>query len=481
MGLLDFLSTPDAQLGMGLLAAAGPRSDGAGFGQRLTEGMGYAQAQQDNALKRKMAVLAEQEGGMKLEGMKRTLADQTAQREILRNFNRTDGVVGQAAPQSSAKGLGPGLSPQVMAGLPPEFQTPAVGALPGYAPPKPPTQNASLPGKEDKFSQYTRLADQLTQGGQPEAAEKFYAIAEKFRPKYSTTPQQMMVGGKLQNVLVAEDGSMKTLDGFGVKPDMVSEDLGGSKQWVDKNSVTNGQTLAKTMTPGEVASNQLGWAGNGIARERMAFDKSQVGKPQFHDGSWVTPPNAQNPQGTALQVPGFNKPLTEAQGNAVSFSLRAQNALENLAGQKTVSNKDYYASQTPWGLGNFAMSDAGQQSMNSEKQFIAAVLRKESGAAISQGEYTSYGAQLFPRPGDSQAVLGQKAQNRELALKAMRIQAGQSGTAQGDQAYAAVRGGGADGSWDDKPKAPTPLKGMTRGGYKFKGGDASDQNNWEKM
>ena len=59
-GLLDFLNTPDAQLGMGLLAAAGPRSDGAGFGQRLTEGVGYAQAQQDNALKRKMLTLQEQ-------------------------------------------------------------------------------------------------------------------------------------------------------------------------------------------------------------------------------------------------------------------------------------------------------------------------------------------------------------------------------------------------------------------------------------
>ena len=43
---------------------------------------------------------------------------------------------------------------------------------------------------------------------------------------------------------------------------------------------------------------------------------------------------------------------------------------------------------------------------------------------------------------------------------------------------------GATGSWgDEKPKAAPPqaMKGMVRGGYKFKGGDPSDQNSWEKM
>lgn len=39
MGLLDFLNSAEAQTGLGLLAAAGPRSDGAGFGQRLLEGL----------------------------------------------------------------------------------------------------------------------------------------------------------------------------------------------------------------------------------------------------------------------------------------------------------------------------------------------------------------------------------------------------------------------------------------------------------
>ena len=54
MGLLDVFNTDQGRMGLGLLAAAGPRSDGAGFGQRLQEGMGSFDAYKQNALKQKM-------------------------------------------------------------------------------------------------------------------------------------------------------------------------------------------------------------------------------------------------------------------------------------------------------------------------------------------------------------------------------------------------------------------------------------------
>ena len=43
-GLLDIFDTMGGQQALGLLAAAGPRADGAGFGQRLQEGLGAADA-----------------------------------------------------------------------------------------------------------------------------------------------------------------------------------------------------------------------------------------------------------------------------------------------------------------------------------------------------------------------------------------------------------------------------------------------------
>lgn len=280
MGLLDVFNTYEGQQALGLLAAAGPRSDGAGFGQRLQEGLGSANKWKENQTAQAFAKLQMQEAQVKLQEQQRAMDDQTQQRAILRGFYGSNGMP-QSGQTQPTIGSGPGLSSDMMGSLPPEMRTPTVGAMPGYQSPSAPqrqaapvaqTASADLPDKSGKFLQYTQLADQLSAGGQPEAAQKFYDIAEKFRPKYSTTPQVMMVGGKPVNTLISESGGVKTLDGFDVKPDMVAQDLGGSTQWVDKNTVGNGQTFKKTMTPGEVASNNVAWAGNALTKQRMGLE-----------------------------------------------------------------------------------------------------------------------------------------------------------------------------------------------------------------
>lgn len=53
-GLLDIFDDPGAQLGLGLLAAASPRADAAGFGQRLMEGVGNAQTMRNAAVQRQL-------------------------------------------------------------------------------------------------------------------------------------------------------------------------------------------------------------------------------------------------------------------------------------------------------------------------------------------------------------------------------------------------------------------------------------------
>lgn len=56
-GLLDIFDDPSAQIGLGLLAAASPRADGAGFGQRLMEGVQSATAMKRSAQQQKMLEL----------------------------------------------------------------------------------------------------------------------------------------------------------------------------------------------------------------------------------------------------------------------------------------------------------------------------------------------------------------------------------------------------------------------------------------
>jgi hypothetical protein len=56
--------------------------------------------------------------------------------------------------------------------------------------------------------------------------------------------------------------------------------------------------------------------------------------------------------------------------------------------------------------------------------FISSILRRESGAAISAGEYVTEEKRYFPQPGDSPAVIRQKRTARAEALAALSVEAG---------------------------------------------------------
>ncbi|MNK33389.1 hypothetical protein D3C87_518700 [compost metagenome] len=60
-----------------------------------------------------------------------------------------------------------------------------------------------------------------------------------------------------------------------------------------------------------------------------------------------------------------------------------------------------------------------QQVEQAQRDFINAVLRRESGAAIAESEFDSARKQYFPAVGDSPEVIAQKAANRERATQLM--------------------------------------------------------------
>lgn len=72
-------------------------------------------------------------------------------------------------------------------------------------------------------------------------------------------------------------------------------------------------------------------------------------------------------------------------------------------------------------------SSKQQQYVQAQRDFINAVLRKESGAVIGEEEFENAKKQYFPQPGDSDAVIKQKAQNRKLALNMIVQSSGSTG------------------------------------------------------
>lgn len=73
-----------------------------------------------------------------------------------------------------------------------------------------------------------------------------------------------------------------------------------------------------------------------------------------------------------------------------------------------------------------------KQFEQAQRNFISAVLRRESGAAISDQEMENESKKYFPQPGDTQQVLAQKKAARDQAVNNLRAEAGGAMTAIAD-------------------------------------------------
>lgn len=75
-------------------------------------------------------------------------------------------------------------------------------------------------------------------------------------------------------------------------------------------------------------------------------------------------------------------------------------------------------------LGQFALNDDQQQLQQAGEVLATAILRLESGAAVSEQEAERYAKQFIPQPGDSDDLLQQKARLRDIAVQRLQAAAG---------------------------------------------------------
>jgi len=162
-----------------------------------------------------------------------------------------------------------------------------------------------------------------------------------------------------------------------------------------------------------------------------------------------------------MPLKGKSAGLTESQGNATAFGMRMKQShdlltkfensgatdtgyargviggtlgLTPLIGDKLNDATGNIFNALPTVLGG--LNEQQQQTVNARINFITALLRKESGAAIGPSEFSTAEKLYFPQPGNPPSVIAQKQRARELAIQAMKIQAGPGakniGAAQGD-------------------------------------------------
>jgi hypothetical protein len=132
----------------------------------------------------------------------------------------------------------------------------------------------------------------------------------------------------------------------------------------------------------------------------------------------------------------FNpKSLTEVQSKATSFGMRmieANKVLSDLEKEGVIKPSAFrWMSDIPViggtlgaGVNSLIATDQQQQLLQAKRNFITAVLRKESGAVIGDNEFKIEDEKYFPQKGDGPNTIAQKARARELAIRTMKIEAG---------------------------------------------------------
>jgi hypothetical protein len=112
--------------------------------------------------------------------------------------------------------------------------------------------------------------------------------------------------------------------------------------------------------------------------------------------------------------------LTEQQSKDLVYFNRGVQALETFE-----KDADAYANGLERGAaalpgGNYLNSEKYQKAQQAGRNFLASILRKDTGAAITPAEEKQYGEVFLPQPGDKPATLAQKAEARRQAIEAIK-------------------------------------------------------------
>jgi hypothetical protein len=406
---------------------------GEGLGRGLGAGLlGYNEAQQ--TVRRNKLVDSENmqkaiQTAQGLQGMN----DQAQERKIIQGFYGQQGAPGN--PQQTAP-IGP---PDPQGGM---SQPVAQSSPQGTA--------QSAPNfKAARAAQMRELGDTFAKAGRGDKAQAYYDAAEKMMPKSSGITTMTTPDGKRVQVQRYEDGSIQILQGVG--PDLekaVQLNTGSKIGAVDPftlKPVPGGGIYNVEMNPSESDSSKRGWANYGLAKSADIRAAAAANKPQWDSttGQFVIPPNTTNPTGSAVTPTGLStqgKQLTESQAKATAYVNQMDNAnrvlqeLENQGffgkgtGQQT-SIVNASGKGIPYVPGSgivqrFLSSDSAQKYNNAQMQWTEQVLRFQTGANAPEPEVIRNADTFFPRPGDSDAVVEQKAQARAAMEQGMRLAAG---------------------------------------------------------
>jgi hypothetical protein len=353
-------------------------------------------------------------------------------------------LLSQTAPTSAAGRIGP--SPE-RAQLMDQIQ-----AQPTIAP-------EPLTATEKRYNELMRKADVANQFGKFDDADKLMSQALKIKPpeKYSTTPQfgSSKQGTPISYVL-SESGGMKLLD-VQRSPEFNYQDTGSYISVRDKNTNKELERIAKTMSPGEVASNivaqgnlavnrgNLSVAQGGLNLRQQEFARSGFDRVETPEGFAYVP---KAPGAAAIPIMGAGGEqlkgvsggkATEGERKAATLLSRMQLAQTQMD-QGKEGMPGFLTSITP----RVGLPEERKKVEDAQLDFLDAALTLATGAAYTEFQLKGAMQSYFPKFGDDATTIAEKELRRKNLMEAARISAGSMGGAvPAVPATPAAGGGGA--------------------------------------
>jgi hypothetical protein len=466
---------------MSLLKSGRTTTTPIGFGEALGGAFEAGQQGYQSAQKSAIEKLVTKQ---KLDEYKRQKALQDAAQKIMM------GETGLPAPSTV-------ITPQQAISMPESAELPAGptmarAAMVGQA------AQGEAPSQQDVvYDRYMKLAD-LFAVSAPEKAKAYQDLAKAIKPTPEVIGepyrgeggrffQRTKTGGRIEipaseapaakpignmeqvtdaagNAVLAQrydDGTIKSVEGFGVPRELVQVNLGGSIQFVDKNKIPANATYLTGLSPGEEARLKIDQANLGIALKRLNLSQQEFMRGQYE--------RVETADGFAYvsKVPGLpiipitgasgeqlvgKGAATEDQAKSAGFALRMNEAKQIFGGPvidpitqkplvvggKTVTLEDAFGAPGRYqaimrsipsaglttGIANLSESAGRQQYRQAQENWVTANLRAESGAVIGTDEMEKEIKKYFPQVDDKPATIEQKARSRKNAELAMEVRGG---------------------------------------------------------
>lgn len=178
-------------------------------------------------------------------------------------------------------------------------------------------------------------------------------------------------------------------------------------------AVKNGYKGSFTDYQNEDANRKARVAGAGVVTQGAPTSYKEwelAGKPGSYE-QWLKDSNVKAP--------------TVAQQTVATYAARIEQAnptIDTLTQKISAMNPAYFEAQQR--LPSYLQSAEFQQYDQAARNFINAVLRRESGAVISPSEFDNAYKQYLPRAGDTAATLAEKKKNRDIVYQSLRNAAG---------------------------------------------------------